>query len=105
MGNKISFKILKSRAGQSTVEYVLLLVVVMVFVNTVIRSETFQSFFGENSSFFNTMATGIARSYRYADVVNEDEAIEESPSLDHPSFTQDGGSNSRFFVIASEYPE
>ena len=107
MGSKINSKVLKKEIGnrgQSTVEYVLLLVVVMVFVNTVIRSDTFEQFFGDNSTFFQTIATGMARSYRYADIVSEDEAIDESPSLAHPSYTQDGGSESRFFVTAEEYP-
>lgn len=104
MGNKINFKILRKEKGQSTVEYILLLVIVMVFVNTVIRSDVFQQFFGNNSSFFQTIATGMARSYRYGTLVSEDEAIGEAPEISHPTFSQDSGSESRFFVIANEYP-
>jgi len=104
MGNKINFKILNNQEGQSTVEYVLLLVIVLIFINTVIRSDVFARFFGNNSPFFQTMATGIARNYRFATVVTEDEVIDEEPSLAHPSFTMDGGGTSRFFVGAEEYP-
>lgn len=105
MGNKISFKILKREKGQSTVEYILLLVVVMMFVNTVINSDLFKRFFGGNSPFFQTMATGIARNYRYAAVVTEGEVIGPNPVLAHPSFAKSGGSDSHFFIIAEEYPQ
>ncbi len=105
MGNKINFKILKKEAGQSTVEYILLLVVVLVFVNTVIRSDVFRQFFGQDSTFFQTIATGISRNYRYASIVTEDDVIGPDPVVGHPSFSTDGGSDSHFFVIATEYPE
>ena len=105
MGNKISFKILKRKNGQSTVEYILLLTVVMLFVNTVIRSDVFKQFFGGNSTFFQTIATGMARNYRYASIVTESEVIGADPVLAHPSFAKDGGSDSHFFVIAEEYPQ
>ncbi len=105
MGNKINSKILKKEGGQSTVEYILLLVVVLVFVNTVIRSDVFRQFFGGNSAFFQTIATGIARNYRYASIVTEDDVIGPDPVVAHPSFATDGGSGSHFFVIAEEYPK
>lgn len=104
MGNSSFYKIVKNEKGQSTVEYILLLVVVLVFVNTVIRSDTFQQFFGDNSTFFQTIATGMSRNYRYATKIPESDVIGESPVQAHPSYSQNGGSESRFFVIATEYP-
>jgi len=104
MGNKISFKILKRESGQSTVEYILLLVVVLVFVNTVIRSDVFKRFFGGNSAFFKTIASGIERNYRYAAIVKESDVIGPDPVLAHPSFSKDGGSDTNFFITIESYP-
>ena len=104
MGNKINSKVLKNQKGQSSVEYVLLLVIVVVFVNTVIGSDVFKNFFGGDSAFFQGLATGISRNYRYASIVSEDETIGESPEFAHPSFAVDGGGSSRFFVLSEEYP-
>jgi len=104
MGNKINSKVLKNEKGQSSVEYVLLLVIVVVFVNTVIGSDIFKNFFGGESAFFQGLATGISRNYRYSTIVPESDVIGESPEFAHPSFAADGGGNSRFFVLAEEYP-
>lgn len=104
MGNKVSFKILKREHGQSTVEYILLLVVVLVFVNTVVRSDVFKRFFGGNSAFFQTIATGIGRNYRYAAVVQESDVIGPDPVQAHPSFSKNHGSDTNFFITADKYP-
>ena len=97
---------MKNDKGQSTVEYILLLAVVTSLFFTVFRSEMFQKFFGENSSFFQTIAERIAMNYRYATVVDIGDDVPPIPPDNHPSFALPDGSASRFFGYNDEtvYP-
>lgn len=96
----------KDESGQSTVEYILLLAVVASLFFTVSRSQSFQDFFGSNSSFFQTLAERIAMDYRYSTFVDTGDAIPSVPPNNHPSFSQPDGSTSRFFGYdqTSVYP-
>lgn len=105
MGNKKNSKIL-NKSGQSTVEYILLLVVIVTFISTVFNSRPFQEFFGEDSSFFTAIAKGIRLNYRYASVVPESDDIGLSPVKTHPSFYSNDDGASRYFSFGGgEYPE
>ena len=97
MGSKKQTNFLKNQLGQSTVEYVLLLAVVLSVFFTVFRSRTFQDFFGEDSSFFNAIAQKMRLDYRYGTNVSADEDIGSGISNNHPTFSQPDGSVSRFF--------
>lgn len=107
MGNQRDFFTLgkkKGQRGQSTVEYILLLAVVVSLVSTVINSSYFKRFFGENSSFFVSLANSMERNYRYAGKVPLGEGISEDPVRDHPSFINTETSTSRFFITIGAYP-
>jgi Flp pilus assembly pilin Flp len=97
MGNKKQTHFLKSQFGQSTVEYVLLLAVVVSLFVSIFRSPAFQQFFGEDSSFFNAIAQKMRLDYRYGTNVTIDEDIGSGISTNHPTFAQPDGSASRFF--------
>lgn len=86
----------KSESGQSTVEYILLLAVVMALFFSIFRSRPFQEFLGEDSTFFNNIAKRLALDYRYSVRIPEDQNIDSSPTANHPSFVDDSG-KSRFF--------
>ncbi len=106
MGNKKIFKILNSQKGQSAVEYVLLLAVVMSLFVSVFNSNRFQAFFGEDSDFFNAIARKMKQDYRYATNVSFADDVDPAPVANHPSFSQPDGSSSRFFGYApgQDYP-
>lgn len=106
MGNKKQVHLLKDQLGQSTVEYVLLLAVVSSLFFSVFKSDTFQQFFGENSSFFNAIAEKMRLDYRYSTAINASDDIGPGVSANHPSFSQPDGSASRFFSYKSglSYP-
>jgi hypothetical protein len=103
MGNKKYFKILGKR-GQSTVEYILLLAVVVTFISTVFNSNAFKQFFGEDSNFFNAIAQGMRASYRYSTVIPLSDDIGLAPVKEHPSFFSNEDSSSRFFTLSGGTP-
>lgn len=98
---RIDFLIPKNTKGQSTVEYILLLAVVIALFSSVYRSKAFQDFLGEDSEFFNTIAERLALDYRYARRIDISEDIDEIPNSGHPSFVE--GNQSRFFGSIEEY--
>jgi hypothetical protein len=107
MGNKKSATSLNNSRGQSTVEYVLLLAVVLSMFYSVFRSRTFQEFFGEDSSFFNAIAQKMRLDYRYGTNVSAGDDIGSGISSNHPTFAQPDGSVSRFFgypLGGTDYP-
>jgi hypothetical protein len=103
MGNKIGFCLLNKK-GQSTVEYVLLMAVVLTFMTTVWNSKAFEDFFGKDSKFFVAFANSVRVNYRFAANVPLDTDIGDSVSGRHPSFTS--GSTTRFFTHGKDegYP-
>jgi hypothetical protein len=100
MGSKKHFKIL-NQSGQSTVEYILLLVVVVTFITTVFNSRAFKEFFGDDSAFFTAIAEGLRTNYRYSTVVPLSDDIGLAPVREHPSFYSSEDSTSRFFTFNS----
>jgi uncharacterized protein (UPF0333 family) len=58
--------ILSQNKGQSTVEYVLLLGVVLMIVIGIFRSDAFNRIFGENSAVFEEYRKIMEHNYRHA---------------------------------------
>ena len=57
--------VLLNKKGQSTVEYILLFLVVSLFATTVLNHPRFKEFFGQDSDFFARLGTMIEYSYRH----------------------------------------
>ena len=92
---------LKSQLGQSTIEYIMLLAVVVSLATLFFKSAAFKNFFGENSTFFNAIQGRMEVAYRHAYIFPlEDE--EFSYAAPHKSFSVDG-SQSRFFIGVNAY--
>lgn len=103
MGYKTEFYTLKNNSGQSTIEYVLLLAVVLTFMTTIWNSRFYKEFMGEDSEFFNGIARKIEVNYQYSVTVPIGTTTPNPPALHHPSFST--GSDSRFFTHDGEnYP-
>ena len=94
----------KNIKGQSTVEYVLLLAVVLTFMTTIWNSKAFKDFFSKDSKFFAAISEKVRVSYRFAAVVPIDTGIGDNPIPRHPSFTI--GVDTRFFTqdASDSYP-
>lgn len=97
---------LKNSKGQSTIEYILLLLVVSFLGFSVLRSDRFKKFFGKDSAFFNTMAAQVQYSYRHGRLGTQSQI--ESDTFDysgrHDTYKDNEKDESRFFIQLDKYP-
>ncbi|MEX0798900.1 MAG: hypothetical protein WD025_05620 [Bacteriovoracaceae bacterium] len=93
----------KNQKGQSTVEYVLLLAVVISLVSVVFKSDFWQSYFGENGKFDEVFRARIEYSYRHTLEGNEFYATPDYESRNHDSYYKNG--STRFFRSKEAYPQ
>jgi hypothetical protein len=92
----------QAQKGQSVIEYVLLLAVVMFLVATIFRSQLFTDLFGQDSSFFAALKERMEYGYRYTHGGLEAGSGRVDQSADaHPSYRESGGS--RFAGATSPY--
>lgn len=98
-----------SNLGQSTVEYILLLLVVSSIAAVFFKSPLFQDMFGDDSGLFQSLASQIEFSYRHGYLGNEaDRASDnfeyQSNSVEHKTYRSTQGSvPSHFFVPLEVY--
>ena len=92
--------IILNNGGQSLVEYILLLAVVVSLVFTAYKNRRFQDFFGEDSQFFNRIAREVEYSYRHGRISKN---RDNSDQLVHESFAI-SIDESRFFFSRRSYP-
>ncbi len=90
--------------GQSSVEYLLLFVVVVSLTFAVLKSDAFQNFFGDQGQFATTYKNEIE--FSYTNSYQGRKAFETPNYTDsnHPSYNGTNGSETRFFGAAEEYP-
>lgn len=92
---------MKKNAGQSTVEYILLLLVVVSLGMGVYNSATFQQFFGEDSGFFDLIKKQMEISYTYGqlDITNPIPDYKGN----HEGFFNADENQSRFWIMDNTY--
>ncbi len=90
----------KSQAGQSTVEYILLLVVIFGLSLTVYKGLGFKNLLGENSVFFSKMREHIEFTYRHGGSISR---VDSSYNGTHDTYWV-GGDETHFFSPLSTYP-
>lgn len=88
-------------AGQSVVEYILLLAVVMTIMITIMNSDYFKSLLGPESQVFEVMRQTMEYTYRHGRFGTKGVG-EDNYDGTHESYYD--GSNSRFFSPQVEYP-
>lgn len=95
--------VIKDEAGQSTVEYIMLLGVVFLLLLTVIKNERFKDLVGPDSEIVGGMRDSMMYTYRHG---RAGKASEDSSTYTdkHETFTNSDGSGSRFFSNDEEYP-
>lgn len=90
--------------GQTTIEYILLLSVVMVIILTVMNNPLVQRFTAKGN-FIKEITILMQFSYRHSRSGNTNEKYPPDYSKpDHVSYSQNNG-ESRFFGPASSYPD
>jgi hypothetical protein len=104
MGNAwMGFKnILNNQRGQSMVEYILLLAVVVAISATVLKSGFVSDYFGEDGTFTKNFKLELEYSYRHAVRGRKANSVNyTSPNHDSYKFSGD----TRFFGPLQRYPQ
>ena len=92
----------QNNSGQSVVEYILLLFVVMTLVFTLVNSQAFQGIMGEDSEFFERLAKQQEYAFRHTHLIEiNDDSSYTGP---HHSYLNPNSNKSRFFSGVTPYP-
>jgi hypothetical protein len=95
--------VLKSQLGQSAVEYIFLIAVIMSIVSAVFNSNFFKDIFGEEGSFATVFKAEIEYSYRHGlrgnQPFNPPNYVEP-----HDTYVDGTTGRTRFFSHANPYP-
>jgi hypothetical protein len=102
MGTKKINNLVENESGQSMVEYIMLLGVVLILTFSVIQSNRFKDFFGDQSPVLNALRDRMVYSYRHGTFGNEDTT--DYNTGDHDTYKVPGENSSRFFSSLEEYP-
>ena len=102
MDNKRNIYLLNQK-GQSSVEYILLFVVVTSLVFALLKSDAFESFFGESGQFATTYKNEIEFSYTNSYQGREAFETPNYTNPNHKSYVGEG-TPTRFFGAAEAYP-
>ena len=89
--------------GQSTIEYVLLLAVLMVLVTTVLSNQRFQNLLGPNGSLFRQYADVISYTYRHGVSGKNYQDQTGYSGSDHDTYGNNSADN-RFAIPIEVYP-
>lgn len=92
-----------SESGQTTVEYILLLAVVLVASMTVFKSDAFQRIFGKNGKFSKTFRSEMEYSYRHS-LRGRKVFTQPTYGGQHESYIW-RGTSTRFFGAKEVYPK
>lgn len=90
---------IKNDDGQSMVEYIMLLGVVLILVLTVLKNEKFKAIMGPDSEVLDGMRKSMVYSYRHG---RPGPPIAD-PNDENSNDSYSGGSDSRFFVNNEPY--
>lgn len=105
--HRLVFKkqILKHKeSGQTTVEYILLIAVAVIAVNTVFRSDAFKKIFGADGKFSKTFRSEMEYSYRHTLRGRKPYQPPNYSSGRHESYIW-RGNQTRFFGAKDKYPK
>lgn len=88
--------------GQSTVEYILLLAVIVILIGSFLRNDRLKAFLGKDGSFFQSYADVISYQYRYPLPGRNFQAQDSYTGSDHDSFG--GPAGTRINISLEPYP-
>ncbi len=91
-----------SERGQSVVEYILLLAVIVSLAYSMYSNPKFKTFFGKDG-FFAKMKVGIESSYRYGIESTEPADAYNYMTPQHKTYYNSTQNSSRFFSPLDEY--
>ena len=97
-----SIQILRNSDGQSVVEYILLLLVIVSLSLTIYNNPRFREFLGPNSEFFTAVKDNVQYSYRHGLQGFQDNTSYNGTN--HPTYFNDDQGQTRFFIPRERYP-
>jgi len=105
MENKHLF-ILKDNKGQSALEYILLLMVVVSLSATVFKSDAFKNFMGPDSVYFEALRKRFEYTYRFGSppIPGTAEGDSNAYSTRHDNYYNTTRGQTRFFTPVESYP-
>jgi hypothetical protein len=103
MGNRNN--IILNKRGQSTVEYILLLAVVISLIYVVINSVRFKELMGQGGTLGTNMRLEAEWNYRFAKPRNGLTTTWSGVTADHPSYWNSTRSATHFIGPLKPYPE
>ena len=95
--------ILAREEGQSMVEYLLLITVVVSLAMAIFKSDLYVKFMGANSPYFITMKNYFEYTYRFGSEGTQINPTYNTYTDTNPLYIDDVGSQSRFFLPSEEY--
>ena len=96
--------VLKNQKGQTVVEYILLLAVVLSLVVTFYNSKAFQRIFGEQGQLGESIKNNSEFGYRHAFPRGSDGLNQpDYPGISHPSYYDAKNGTTRFFGPRDPY--
>ncbi len=109
MGQFFNYKVLKNQSGQTVVEYLLLLAVIVSLGGAILSNRRFKNILAGNQGVFATMKKGMVYSYRYGREYDSTTSLDEAMSFEytsskHDTFMNRQSSESRFFMGVTKYP-
>lgn len=103
---KRNLSLVRNDLGQSVVEYVLLLAVLIFIASVILKSTLFRQWMGQDSVLFVEMRRQMV--YAYCNPMPAEAASAESCEHDYGSVLESykaaGVGDSRFFIPSDEYP-
>lgn len=102
MGTKKINTLVADESGQSMVEYIMLLGVVLILTFSVLQSQRFKDFFGSQSPVLQALRLRMMYSYRHG-TFGEDDTTDYNTGA-HDTYKVPAENNSRFFTSLEEYP-
>ncbi|MFT6068885.1 MAG: Tfp pilus assembly protein PilE [Bacteriovoracaceae bacterium] len=92
-----------NQRGQTMIEYVLLLVVVMSLAAAFMNSDTYKKFVGKDSLLMQRLVKQMSYAYRHGRQGNGEDDL-STYSIDHDTYYNRDEGRSRFFTPIEEYP-
>lgn len=94
---------IKKQGGQSTVEYLLLISVVIILLTAVIKNRHLQNYIGEGGEFFRRYKQVISYTYRHGRYGNKEDG-QDDYILEHDTYKREGD-RPKFVIPLGAYPK
>ena len=96
------------RQGQSTIEYLLLIAVIVIVVTAVFRHQRLQAFLGREGEFFQQYARSLGYNYRHGiphdrNLPGIDQRPQDSYQTEHDTYKR-SDRTTRFVIPLGNYP-